>query len=139
MEQRDLLKDQIEYLGQILGKIVSKFADLDPNSPIINVIIESNKELASAVDLDIKKLVELESEELEKYVDSQNWTAENLDLLSHYLFIIGKQKLKVFKPESAKNYLNTAIKLLEYASEKSATYSLERNSLTQQIKSTIMN
>ena len=85
MEQRDLLKDQIEQLGKVLAKILSDFLGLKSNGNVTQGIEISNESLQSELDIDIEKIIALNKTELEEYVRNRKLTESHLELLSEYL------------------------------------------------------
>ena len=56
MEQRDLLKDQIEQLGKVLAKILPDFLGLKSEGQISQGIEITNHRLRSELDIEIEEL-----------------------------------------------------------------------------------
>lgn len=123
MEQRDLLKDQIEQLGKVLAKILSDFFGLKSKVNIAQTIEISNKHLKSELDIDIEKLVAYDKNKLREYLNTRKFTEIHLETLSDYLTEVGKNKTT---RADAELYLKKAVDLLEYADEISKTISFER-------------
>ena len=134
MQQRDIIKDEIEQLGRVLGKIFANFVGLKTQANINEVIQETNKKLETELDLDVKKILSLEIHELEKYIDLLKLTSRHLDQLSNYFFELGVLKKKDESNEEAGNYFKTAMRLLELAGEKSSTITFDRMSLKGKIE-----
>ncbi len=82
MEQRDLLKDQIEQLRKVLAKVLSDFAGLKSKGNVALGIEVSNECLQSEIDIDIEKLINLTKQELKEYLKARKLTAEHLEILS---------------------------------------------------------
>jgi len=94
MQQRDILQDQIENLGKVLGKLISKFLNLDPKENIANHIEITNEQLKSELDIDLVKILEFNENELKDFVEKRNLTVDHLELLSEYLIKIGIIKIE---------------------------------------------
>lgn len=131
MEQRDLLKDQIEQAGKVLAKILGDFLGLKSQGNVEQAIEISNECFQSELDIDIKKLVVLDKSELKKYLKTRKLTYVHLETLSEYLAEIGKSKATKVEVEL---YLKKAIELLEYADEISKSMSFERISKKTEIE-----
>lgn len=135
MEQRDIIKDQIEQLGKVLGKILTKFMGLPIVENTNEVIEMTNQELQTELDLDINQLIQLESPELERYVQSLKLTDKHLDQLSNYLFKVGIYNKKDDENNGdSQKYFKSAKNLLELANEKSNTITFDRINLKGKIK-----
>ena len=136
MEQRDLLKDQIEQLGKVLAKILSDFLGLKSNGNVTQGIEISNESLQSELDIDIEKIIALNKTELEEYVRNRKLTESHLELLSEYLKEIGIAKTKIDKSD-AYLCLQKAIELLDIADKISKTMSFDRISKKSEIKNVL--
>ncbi len=123
MEQRDLLKDQIEQLGRALGKILSDFLGFKSKGNVEQGLEISNERLQSELDIDIEKLISLDESDLIEYIFTRDLTETHLEILSEYLFEIGKTQASKSDFEL---YLMKAIKLLDIADKTSRTLSFER-------------
>ena len=136
MEQRDIIKDQIEQAGRVLGKLMTKFLNLDSSANITDEIKATNQQLKSELDIDLDKIILFEKNELRDFVEERNLTEGHLEQLSEYLFKIGKHKIENNKKES-KAYLSTALELLEVADDISQMLSLDRVHRKNEIKDLI--
>jgi len=125
MEQRDLIKDQIEQLGKVLGKILSGFLGLKSSGETSVGIEISNEQLKNELDIDLSQLLELDKYDLKKYLTSRKLSAEHIEILSKYLEEIGLRKLTENKIEADK-YLSKTLILLELVDEISKEMSFER-------------
>lgn len=125
MEQRDLIKDQIEQLGKVLSRILSEFLGLKSKGQVTQGIINCNQSLQSELDLDVAEIGNLTKGELKIYLKHRKLTSEHLEVLSEYFKEIGKAGKKANHPQ-AQLWLIKAIELLEIADEFSRTLSLDR-------------
>ena len=133
MEQRDLLKDQIEQIGKVLAKILSDFLGLKSSGNVTQGIEISNESLQSELNIDIEKITALNKTELEVYVRNRKLTESHLGLLSEYLKEVGIAKTKIDKSD-AHLCLQKAIELLDIADETSKTMSFDRINSKSEIK-----
>ncbi len=124
MQQRDIIKDQIEQLGKVLGKLTALILGFDGGDILegINQVVE---EFDTELNLDLKKLIGLEQEEFKQSLKDkfQNFE-EPLSQLGNLLFEIGNH----CGPEGAlrQQYLQKALWTFEYINTVSATFSMER-------------
>lgn len=125
MEQRDLIKDQIEQLGRVLGKIFADFTGLKSQGRVSQAIEISNEKLQTQLDIDIDKIISLNSEELEEYVVKKELTFEHIEVLSEYLTEIGKVQMEQNR-ENAKRIFIKAIELLDISDGISQTMCFTR-------------
>lgn len=132
MQQRDIIKDEIEQLGRALGKITANFLGLKTEENVTEAIQITNTELLSELDIDIEKLIKLEANELEDYIDSNNLTEIHLDQLASYLFEIGMHEKS--EDNAHKKWFEAAMRLLEIVSEKSDTITFARIDLIGKIE-----
>lgn len=133
MEQRDLIKEQIEELGRVLGKILADFLRLKTSGKVSAGIEISNQQLKNKLDLDIGKLLELNKTQLKKYLSDRNLNSNHIEILSKYLEEIGLRKIGENKMEADK-YLNKTLTLLELTDEMSKSASFERINRKNKIK-----
>ncbi len=89
MQQRDIIKDEIEQMGRALGKVLAEFFALKNKGATSLAIEVTNRDLQSEIDLDINKLAQLNAEEMEAYVNSKILTDHHLDQLANYVFELG--------------------------------------------------
>lgn len=136
MEQRDIIKDQIEQLGRVLGKIVNRFLNLDSSGNITDEIKTTNQQLKSELDIDLDKIIYFTKNELRDFIKKRNFAEGHLEQLSEFAFKVGKNKIENNKDES-KAYLTTALELLEVADDISQMLSLDRVHRKNEIQSLI--
>ena len=136
MEQRDLLKDQIEQLGKVLAKILSDFPGLKSSNNVAQGIEISNERLQNEANINIDKLITLHKAELAEYVKNRKLTEDHLETLSEYLKEAGKAIAESNKNE-AQSYLEKAIELLDIADETSKTMSFDRVNKKNKIKTVL--
>ncbi|MCG8576837.1 MAG: hypothetical protein MI810_18295 [Flavobacteriales bacterium] len=126
MEQRDLIKDQIEQLGKVLAKMLSDFLGLKSEGKLSEGIESTNYRLQTELDIDIHQLLNFTKEELKNFFANRQHTPEHLETLSDYLKEAGIAELELNEGGKSKMYFQKAIELLEIANENSQTMSFER-------------
>ncbi|HCX20757.1 MAG: hypothetical protein CMB80_24450 [Flammeovirgaceae bacterium] len=127
MERRDLIQDEIERLGRVLGKILATFLGLKSQGKVQEGIEEAEQQLQSYLDLDVPKLLQLEGRDLVDYLQSLRLTADHLEDLSAYLLESARDQLADCDTEAVLR-VRKAMELLDIADELSKTASLERMS-----------
>ena len=136
MEQRDLLKDQIEQLGKVLANILSDLLGLKSKGQTSQGIEATNQRLQGELDIDIEKITTLIKKELKDYLKNRHLRAEHLEILSECLKEIGKGKIEENKKD-AKMKLEKAIELLDIADEISKTMSFDRINKKKEIENVL--
>ena len=136
MEQRDLLKDQIEQLGKVLANILSDLLGLKSKGQTSQGIEATNQRLQGELDIDIEKITTLTKKELKDYLKNRHLRAAHLEILSECLKEIGKGKIEENKKD-AKMKLEKAIELLDIADEISKTMSFDRINKKKEIENVL--
>jgi hypothetical protein len=134
MEQRDLLKDQIEQLGKVLANILSDLLGLKSKGNVTQGVEISNERFQSELDIDIEKLLKLENVDLKEYLNTRKLTETHLEILSEYLAEVGQTETIIAEQEP---YLIKAIELLDIADEISKTMSFERMNKKRKIENVL--
>ncbi len=127
MERRDLIKDQIEQLGKVLGHILAKFLGNKANGNVSEGIQLANEQFRNELNLDIDTITSLAGEDLKQYLKQNNLTAEHLDILARYFKEMGTALLHKNDAE-AKIHLLKSKELFDLADEISQATSFERMS-----------
>ncbi|MEQ8473809.1 MAG: hypothetical protein RIC35_21615 [Marinoscillum sp.] len=138
MERRDILKDEIEQLGKVLGKILATFLGLKAKGQVAEGIEVSNEQFKTQLDLDMEKILKMSREDLGEYIHQWNLTSEHLEMLSSFLLESGRDGIENCNDE-AKVRLAKALDLLEIADVVSKTVSLEREGKKTEIQQLLEN
>lgn len=123
MQQRDLLKEQIEQLSKVLAQVLASFLGLASSSTINQAILISNKSLTDKAGIDIETLIYYNKTRLKTELSQLNFTDTHFELLADYLTTVGKSSSN---NTLANQYFQTALALLDITDELSATMSFER-------------
>ncbi|WP_196889888.1 hypothetical protein [Aureivirga sp. CE67] len=124
MEKRDLLKEEFEQLGKVLGEIFSNFMKLKEKGNASISINTSNENLKKELDLNISEILELNKQKLKEYLKEKKINLENIEILSKYFEEVGVLNLKTNKVEAEK-YLLKATELIEIFEEQTRRISFE--------------
>lgn len=135
MEQRDIIKDQIEQLGKALGKLISKFLDLKTMGEVNDAIQITNNHLKEEIEIDVEALLDLNKEDLKVFVVQKHFGEKSLETLSDYFRAIGENKKDL--PSVAKTYFVKAIVLLELSDEVSEMFSFDRMEKRKELEALI--
>ena len=133
MEQRDLVKDQIEQLGKVLGQIIAGFLGYKSSGRIDQGVEVTNRQLKSELSIDIDELVATSQNELKKYMVERKMATRHVESLGEYLREIGECRMSSNK-NLAKTYLSKSLELLDMEDEISQTISFERQHLKSRIE-----
>ena len=70
MERRDIIKDEIERLGRVLGKVLADLLGTKSSDNVLQDIEKADHILQSQLDININQLIQLSNEALiSKLVD----------------------------------------------------------------------
>lgn len=133
MERRDLIKDQIEQLGRVLGAIVARFLGAKASGDVNQAIEIANESLRSQLDLDADLIITLDTPELREYLTQRKISSEHLETLADY-FIAWADSIAAINPEKARTLYQTVLRLYDVIDSQSNRYSLERFDKEQRIR-----
>ncbi|MFT4738119.1 MAG: hypothetical protein ACI8QD_001506 [Cyclobacteriaceae bacterium] len=133
MEHRDLIKDEIEQLSKVLGKILSDLLGLKSNGQIEQGISITNSQLKTNLNIDIEDLLTLSKDEMKKQLVEQKMAVGHFEILAKYLKEIGESKMSN-DGITAKSFLTRSLELLDLEDEVSNTLSFERYGLKSKIE-----
>ena len=92
MQQRDILLDQIELAGRVIGKAIALYFDLKSSNDINQAIQETKITLQTQIDLDIDAMLGFRNvSQLQANLTNRYLNADHLDLLSQFLFDVGSE------------------------------------------------
>ena len=127
MEKRDLIKDEIERLGKVLGKIVANLLNLKADGETNEGIKATEQALREELELDLGYLAQLDDKQFIDHVTSKrNFNFLLLEQLGDVFLELGEGMLIAADKENALLYLQKSLVIYEYISRESATYSLAR-------------
>jgi|GEM_PF-3451930 len=135
MQQRDFIKDEIERLGRVLGKLVTMMLgtegdDLNPQQRILVAV----KNLKEEIGLDPEELMRLSRAELITRLDELNLEPGHLDQLARFLTSWATAE----EDSTVKTTLyQRALLLYDLAGERSGIYSLTRAEREREIRTAV--
>ena len=136
MEQRDLIKDQIEQLGKVLGKILSDFLGLKAQGKVAQGIEISNENLKSELDLDIEIILSLNGQELSEYLKDKKLTSEHIEKLIDFIAEIGEHTMLTDKNQAIRIF-KKILEMYKIVNAISNAYSFERIHKEEKIKNVL--
>lgn len=135
MERRDLIKDEIERLGKVLGKIVADLLNLKAEGNTSEGIEQAREALQKELDFDVAYLVQLDDKEFfDKITSRRNYSLYSIEQLGDIFLELGEGMLAVADRENAHLYLQKSLAIYEYITKTSATYSFEREAKVNKIE-----
>jgi len=126
MERRDILKEQAEQLGKMLGLILQHLRILLQGGSAEIAIANTQEQFQTKLDLDISELVQLPPEALPDYLDDHLLQVRHLDQLTTYLMQTGMLHGQAGRTNEQELYLHTALAINQLADHRSDTYSFDR-------------
>ena len=125
MEQRDLIRDQIEQLGRVFGAIVARFLGTKAAGNVTQGIEIANESLQNQLDLNVELITTLDTPELREYLSQRKFSSGHLETLADY-FITWADFVATTDPEKARTRYQTVLRLYDIIDAWSDLYSLER-------------
>ena len=133
MERRDLIKDQIEQLGKVLGTIIAGFFGLKSQGKVEQGIEITNEKFKEEMDIDINKILRIEYSDLSIYLSNLKLSPEQFEKLIDYIIEIGEYTLNADKKKGI-NILERVLEMYTILDTKSNTYSFTRIKKEKRIK-----
>jgi hypothetical protein len=132
MQQRDLLKDEIERLGGAIGKAIARLLNTTSgNQPGAGWEQVVNDELWEALGLPLETLLTAEREELLQLMVEQKMTPVHIEQLADFLQeAAGRED----RPEQQILLLERALLLYDLAAAESGDYSFSRVEKEQKVQ-----
>lgn len=132
MQQRDLLKDEIERLGGAIGKAIARLLNTTSgNQPGAGWEQVVNDELWEALGLPLETLLTAEREELLQVMIGQKMTPVHIEQLADFLReAAGRED----RPEQQILLFERALLLYDIAAAESGDYSFSRVEKEQEIQ-----
>lgn len=137
MEQRDLLKAEIERMGQAIGKVVARFLGTAGNNlPPAQWESAIQKGLKDGPDLPLKSLMDLDETELLALAQAKSLTETHLEQLAD-LFTVWAETEEL--RETRLLLANRALVFLQLSDRISANYSFSRAGKSTKLSAFIQN
>jgi hypothetical protein len=133
MEKRDYLLLEIEKIGHMLQMIIGKLVGKNITSTTDREMIleETGKTIKEAIGFDLDAFLEMDNQSSLVYLSAfKGFDTNNIELLALMLETIQNDPGTIV----SYTYLEKALMLYEYCSEKDKTYSFERETRILKIK-----
>ena len=138
MEQRDLIKDQIEQFALALGKILANFLGYKSKREATEGIEISNEQIKKDLNINVVDILSKDESDLKEYFEEKKMTSEHLEIISSYFEEIA-ETLIIKGNAKGKVYLSKSLELAELADELSKTISFERMNKKSHIENLLRN
>ena len=125
MEQRDLIKDQIEQMGKAIANVQANFLGLKYQGKVSEGIEISNAALKTELDLDVDTILSLTGQELKDYLGLKKLTSNHIENLADYFIEMGTYRKEQDRSEAARIF-QRALELITIVNDSTTTYSIER-------------
>lgn len=133
MEQRDILLEQFEQMGRVLGEMLANFLRLRRQGQVAEGLAMSRERMQSELQVDMDELLMTEEAAMDAYLQARNLTAEHTELLAELLMEIGEAH-HVSDTEISQQYLEKSLLLLRIADQQSEMLSFDRLQMKAQIE-----
>lgn len=134
MERRDLIQDQIEKLGAVLAKMLTKILSLKSQGQTFESIQIVNQDLKD--ELGIGDFLNLSIDEFQLLLEkNKTFNSSNLEKLASNLILIAED----LEAEKSENLYKKSLKILELVNKIDLTYSLERFNKMKNIENILKN
>lgn len=132
MEQRDLIKDQLEIFGKALSKVLGNFLGLK-NAPNSDLTFEqTNQQLKTELDIDVDLILGFSQQQLTTYLLEKKIPPPHLETLIEYFVEMGEHTLKQ-DTAKGKSILTKTLEMYKVLDLNTNTYSFERREKEQKI------
>lgn len=138
MEQRDLIKDQLELFGKAISKIFAEFLGFKHQGNTALGIEHANQQFITNLDIDIDKILSFSKQELSNYILEKKIPPPYLEMLIDYVIEMGKHTITTDKSKGI-NMLQQAQEMYKVLDTLSNTYSFERSQKEEEIKIYLQN
>ena len=122
MYKRDYLKDQVEQTARNISIMLSKLMGLNFISQ--EMATEVEKEISGMTGIEIGKIIELNIDELDKYLQNTSFFPEYLKQVSNYLFTLANTD-SYFTDITRSDLLRKILIIDDVTSKKFGTYDYE--------------
>jgi hypothetical protein len=132
MEQRDYLLRQIEMMAQVLVALIRKLTGLKEEGSEEELHVDTNEMLKEHLDTDLDAIMKIQPDKLSKWILAKNgMDKKNLELFAEVLVLNAKA---MTAGTESKKLLEAALTLYLWADKNGDTYSVERHSKMNEIK-----
>lgn len=136
MEQRDYLMRQIEQLGQVLAKMLARLLGINQQSNASLVMEELRQTYKNELDIDLDELVQIPDHEIIDFLLNKDKNFESqLEIVADILFETAGNFYKHDKLDEGNLLLRKSIHILEYIHSSGKTFSIDRASKIENLKS----
>ena len=133
MEQRDLIKDQLEIFGKALSKVLGNFLGLK-NAPNSDLTFEqTNQQLKTELDIDVDLILGFSQQQLTSYLLEKKIPPPHLETLIEYFVEMGEYTIQQ-DAVKGKTMLKKALEMYMVLDSTTSSYSFGRREKEQKIQ-----
>lgn len=134
MQQRDLIKEQIEQAGRVLGKILSGLAGWQTTASVQQTMNIVQRQFRSELDFDLEAWLQSEDDDQTDRLARLPLPESALDELASFLYEIGQQFSMSGDPAAAQTHFRGARAVLDRVDAVSETLTFERMDLRRAVE-----
>jgi hypothetical protein len=138
MEKRDLLIEEAERLGRVLGEMICDLLKIRHEKTISSNLEVNTSKLKFDFDFDLHIIINSDEETVSNYLSEKRFSYKNTELLIDYLRIIASNIILKDKKEALK-ILQRALYLYVFLDSRSKNFSFYRVEKEKDIKNIIKN
>ena len=136
MEERDYFKRQIDLIGKVLGKLLADLIGTKKSGGNSGGIEITNQVLKEELDLDIEFLIAIPKDKIIDLLKiEKRLSDENLQLIAEILIVNLSNSDNNMEEIDRINLYEKCLKIYEHIEKFDKTYSFERNTKIQNIRS----
>jgi|DEB19_MinimDraft_2_1074335.scaffolds.fasta_scaffold80223_1 hypothetical protein len=136
MEERDYFKKQIDLIGKVLGKLLADLIGAKSSEGLKGGIEITNQILKDELDLDIDFLIAVPRDKIIDFLKIEKGLSdENLESIAEILIVNLRNSDNNIEEINRTNLYEKCLKIYEHIEKSDKTYSFERNTKIQNIRS----
>ena len=136
MEEKDYFKRQIDLIGKVLGKLLADLIGTKNSNGLTGGIDITNQVLKDKLDLDIDFLIAIPKDKIIDFLKIEKGLSdENLELIAEILIVNLRNSGNKMEEINRINLYEKCLKIYEHIEKFDKTYSFERNTKIQNIRS----
>jgi hypothetical protein len=135
MQHRDILKDEIERMGNTLAQVLAHVLGLKADGRLASEMQQVQDRLRSDAQLDLDALTDMSYAELKAKAMARHLTPDQLEILAQCLLEMGTAS--DVPTASAQRWLHKALDCLQVADELAEAISLTRLAIRAQVQNAL--
>lgn len=139
MQQEDWFMRQINLLARVFGKLIADLLRLKTQGRVSEGIEEAEQTFNNELDLDLDTLISLPEDQLIRTLLEERRAGDDiLEMLADFFSLLAKgYEERGTEPDKKRRLLERALALYTYLENSGSTYSIDRRSKIERIKSAL--